>query len=380
MSKFERRIDARQLKAQAYGQWLGIFQYICPGVFDEAIQNLGSHVTCPFHGGEEDFRFIAQSTSGRSNSAQTGVAICTCGVFSDGFEVLMRASNLSFKELLREVDTYLNGHPSESSPRRAKPKVVIPTGPSPEEIAARKAKNLERLRAIWNVATRVSPATATYYKARGIDPLVLSNVRDLRQLHRLGYYDKVHVGEGEEGSSDGFRKIGSFPALLGLMRDAEGSPVSIHRSWLSEDKTQKAPVKSPRKLTRSVSVVGAAIRLFVADGEHTLGLAEGVETALAVRELSQKGTWSDVSEIPVWACFSESNIRNFQIPSRLQSTLKRIIVFADNDERSTGVKAGESLKERIAQEFPSIEVIVRPPNVMGWDWLDYMVNKKQENL
>lgn len=379
MNKTKKFLDARSLSTQAQGQWLGIFSFVCPGLFDEAINNLGRHVRCPIHGGDSDFRFIDVSTSGRPTSAQSGVAMCSCQVFKDGFELLSKATGLSFRNVLEQVDIYLNGDSKEVVTIRKSTPIAPPVKAiSEEELEKLKNDQLNRLRSIWNVAVPITPDYASaYLKARGIDASTLEGVMSLRSLKQLGYYEKASNYSKEVAYKEGgVIKVGSFPAMLGLLRDVNGDPVAIHRSWLSEDGRSKAPVSMPRKITRSLSAAGAAIRLFPAENCETLGIVEGIETALAVRELATKGQWEDVSTIPVWACFSEGNIRNFQIPTNLLDTLKRIIVFADNDERGTGSNAGHVFKERIKEQYPHIEVIVRAPEVMGWDWLDFLVNSK----
>ena len=105
-----------------------------------------------------------------------------------------------------------------------------------------------------------------------------------------------------------------------------------------------------------------------------LGLTEGVETGLGVRQLTTGRYFPDLGSIPVWACYSAPNISNFEVPEFLLPTLGKIIVFADNDENGTSYKAAMALKERLAVEYPDIEVEIRMPELVGFDWLDVLVN------
>lgn len=360
-----RFINAREITNQARGRWIGILQHVCPGMFEAAIENIGHHVRCPIHGGDADFRFYPPNSPFATE--QSGSAICSCGHFSGGFDLIQAASGLSFREALELVDEYLNGSsPAVVSARNSAPKAAPYI---PKEVV-RDEKVLNRIRSLWNPAKNVtSTERNAYLMARGIHPSTLEGVRNLRWLKQLGYYEGLPGGR--------FQKVGAFPAMLGLLRDENNEATAIHRTWLERDQSDKAPVRCPRKLTKTVAPVsGSAIRLFSVDeGTEILGLAEGIETALAARELSTLGHWDDISTIPVWACFSAGNISGFKLPKGLKN-LKKIIVFADNDERETGQEAGEKLKERFANDHPHIEVEIRAPNAMGWDWLDHLVNSK----
>src|SRR3974390_817122 len=72
------------------------------------------------------------------------------------------------------------------------------------------------------------------------------------------------------------------PAVLGLVRDAAGRAVNVHRIFLTPEgeKTDWVPA---RKLMWGPCPPGSAIRLFPA--YEILGIAEGIETALAAAQL-----------------------------------------------------------------------------------------------
>ncbi|MBU9200473.1 toprim domain-containing protein [Burkholderia multivorans] len=359
------KLTAALLHPQAAGRWLEIFQYICPGMFDEAISKLGTHVTCPFHGGEADFRFVKRGSKKGGNTAQTGVAMCTCGTYADGFAVLHRALGGRFIDVLKAVNEYLNGPEIQDTPPKKKLVPVIKT-PSKEEQEAEDAKLLEKVRALWNSGKPLDIRETPYYRERGIvDDRVLSAIRDVRVLASLGYW---HTEDKK------LTKLGSYPAILAAMRDHLGNLVAVHRTWLSKDRREKASVPSPKKLSRTPDASGAAIRLFDATGTDVLGLTEGVETGLAVRQLLLERYFPGFGPIPVWACYSAGNVRNFQIPEELLSTLRKIIIFADHDENGTGFSAAKAFEERMAIEQPQLTVEIKMPEVVGCDWLDVLVN------
>lgn len=352
-----KRLDAEEIKKQAQGQWLNIFQAICPGMFDEAIDNLGSHVTCPLHGGEDDFRFLRRGSKRGGNTADVGAAMCTCGSYPNGLAVLMRATGEPFYSVLQMVDEYLNGH---AVARQVVKPVYVPK-PKSFERELSDEEILAKVNSLWAAGKPLNLRDTPYYLSRGISPRVLEQLRDVRQINSLGYY---HKGE----------RLGSYPALLAVMRKVTGEPIAVHRTWLTPDRKDKAPVPKAKKLTLSPGVSGAAIRLFDLEDSDVLGLTEGIETALAARQLAMGRYWPELGNIPVWACFAERNLRSFMLPEEVKRRVRKIVVFADNDESGTGICAAQAFKARMAEEHPELEVDIKLPPVMGWDWLDVLVN------
>jgi putative DNA primase/helicase len=104
------------------------------------------------------------------------------------------------------------------------------------------------------------------------------------------------------------------------------------------------------------TIAGAAVRLHdPSNGE--LGVAEGIETALAGYELTG---------IPTWAAISDSGLKSFVSPNGL----RRLVVFADNDASFAGQAAAYALAQRMRRD--GIDVEVRTPETVGADWLDVL--------
>lgn len=151
---------------------------------------------------------------------------------------------------------------------------------------------------------------------------------------------------------------GQFPVMLGAVTTQAGAMVALHRTYLTLD-GRKAPVPCPKKLSGTSGLLaGASIKLFeptAINGRLTLGVAEGIETALACHL---------ASGIPTWSCVSASGIKSFQWRDGLES----LVIFADNDASGVGQSAARDLAGRAAAAGLECRVLI--PDAIGTDWLD----------
>jgi hypothetical protein len=99
------------------------------------------------------------------------------------------------------------------------------------------------------------------------------------------------------------------------------------------------------------SIKGNAARLFEYEPELPLVIAEGVEDALAARELSG---------FPAWAALSANNMSVLELPV----TVRSVIVYADGDE--AGLNAARTLVRRLKAEGRQAKVM-RPVAGRGKD-------------
>jgi putative DNA primase/helicase len=193
--------------------------------------------------------------------------------------------------------------------------------------------------------TRQSPV-GQYLVQRGLGKL--TKAPPVLRMAALPYFD------------DG-REIGRFPVMLAAVTDPQGVMVALHRTYIGTD-GKKAPVPQPKKLSRTTGLLaGASIKFHeptVVGGKLVLGVAEGIETALAC----YLG-----SGIPTWSCMNAGGVRSFDWPQGLQS----LIVFADNDANGVGQAAGRDLAGRAAAAGVEVRVLV--PETVGADWLDAYV-------
>ncbi len=302
------RPDVREV---AVGRWPGILAAL--GV--DAAHLTGKHTACPVCGGKDRFRF--------DNKDGRGTFFCShCGA-GDGFTLLRNLKGWDFKTAAREVEQVAGIAPA-----------VSPALTFSEE------DKLKALRQTWSEAKPLQSGDAAmrYMAGRGI---ALDESPSCLRLHPdLTYRDGPDV-------------LGRFPTLLALVTGPDGKGVTLHRTYLQGGR--KASVPSPKKLMPGKPIKGAAIRLHPA-GE-VLGVAEGIETALAA---------SLLFSVPVWSCVAAAGVESFQPPPEV----RKVIVFGDNDVSGTGQAAAWVLAKRLIAA--GIEVDVKVPDQPGSDWADLL--------
>jgi putative DNA primase/helicase len=106
----------------------------------------------------------------------------------------------------------------------------------------------------------------------------------------------------------------------------------------------------------------------LAEATDELGLAEGIETALAVHIRTGK---------PIWATISAGNMEKILIPD----SVRRVCIYADNDANSEydGQASAYVLARRLKKEQKKTgprEVEVFVPKTHGEDWADVWLHSK----
>ena len=213
-----------------------------------------------------------------------------------------------------------------------------------QEQAEQWGRNHGKITAMWNAAQPLTEASAAgvYLDRRG---LVVPNTEALRFVPRLDYW---HDGE----------LIGRYPVMLAAVTDPAGDLVALHRTFITSE-GDKAPVPTVKKLTHTAGLMaGASIKIGAPvprpDGGLGLGVAEGIETAIAAAMLGG---------VPVWPCVSAHGLAAFVLPA----SVRNLYVFADNDENNTGQDAAARLADRAVRSGVVARVLI--PEAAG-DWND----------
>jgi putative DNA primase/helicase len=149
---------------------------------------------------------------------------------------------------------------------------------------------------------------------------------------------------------------GNWPVMVALITNGkDGTPLAIHRTFLSRDGGGKAPVE-PQKMMLG-PVRGGVVHLADPDGDGPLLIGEGIETCLAAMLASGR---------PAWAALSTSGLRALDLPEDVHD----VIVLADGDD--AGEAAARDCAWRWKREGRRVR-IARPPQ--GFDFNDLLMGR-----
>lgn len=299
----------------AVGKWYGILTAL--GVEDHYLRNV--HGPCPVCGGTDRFRF--DDKDGR------GTFYCThCGP-GDGMKLAQLVTGLDFPEVAARIDGLVGNIVARSAPQQQQrdPRIL-----------------LNRIRSGLKPADGDTPVRR-YLERRG----VLGD-----KFPRVKYHPSLEYWErGKPGQKPVL--VGSFAAMVAPIVGIDGRPITYHITYLTED-GQKAPVLSPKKIMAPTAPLDAcAARLF--GNCERIGIAEGIETALAAHKLFG---------VPVWSAANSTIIKKF-IPPLF---VKHVLIFGDNDANYEGHAAAYSLACSLSKR--GVEVEVKTPDKVGTDWAD----------
>ena len=268
-------------KKAAIGRWAEIYKHFgLPGVTGK------KHwpKECPVCGRKGKFRC--------DDKDGTGSYICVCGS-GDGWALLAAKTGKEFKVLASEVDSLIG---NEYTSDRATINPARTSLAQQREKVSRKFAKLTLLR---------GTGAEGYLKERGINALPVESIR---------YCDKQPV-DGK-----------NLQAIYALATDDKGELCYLHRTLLDgEKKAQRGgSAKKMMKLQEDSYLEYAksvAIRLFPV--ASTLGIAEGIETALSCHQITKCHTW---------ATMNTAFMKKFRVPAGV----KNLIIFADADANAAG--------------------------------------------
>lgn len=299
------------LGLRAKGRWTSLLQSL--GV--DASFLTGRHGPCPVCGGKDRFRFDDRDGRGTFFCSR-----CEPGA-GDGFALLQRVNGWDFARAAKEVEAIV-GSASESRPReRQDPK-----------------KALDRMRNIWKQSHRLEGVEATrrwWMNRVGEVP----SCEDLRGVDELYHWPSKR----------------RLPGQIALVRGPDGEVVNMHSTFLTSAGA-KAGLGGDERLLQPLDLPpGSAVRLCAY--EDVLGIAEGIETAAAVRVLT--GT-------PCWATMTATNMARWIAPAGV-----KVVIFADNDDSFTGAQAAFTLARRLRAAGTDVDVQI--PGTRGDDWNDVLI-------
>lgn len=300
---------------EAQGKWYGILTSL--GIDQNYLRN--KHGPCPMCEGRDRFRFDDKEGKGTWFCNQCGAG--------NGIQLLMGVTGWDFKTAAAKVDSLLG--------------VVEPTKSQPKRDAL---PYLRRVAGELVTVEGINPVRL-YLRSRGIRDFPTEALR----LHpALPYFDENR------------QLVGKFPAMVARISDVNGRALTYHVTYLTSD-GRKAPVECVKKvLPSNASITGGAIRLSPVAAH--LALAEGIETALAVRQLYS---------VPCWAAVNANLMEKFEVPEGVE----RLTIYADNDSSFTGQKAAFVLANRLHKKF---RVAVEVAPAVDSDFADLLKPRSEQ--
>ena len=146
-----------------------------------------------------------------------------------------------------------------------------------------------------------------------------------------------------------------YPAMVGLVtRGDDGTPMAIHRTFLSRNGDAKAEVDRQKMMLGPCQ--GGVVRFTHAIDRVMIG--EGIETCLSAMQFTH---------LPTWAALSAPGLISLHLPPEIRD----VIILADSDD--TGEEAAQNAALRWIQEGRKVG-IARPPN--GLDFNDLAMGKQ----
>lgn len=223
----------------------------------------------------------------------------------------------------------------------------------------------DRHQKVWDeclpINTNGTQPLRLYFDNRGFLAVIneLARTDSVRFHQALPYFE-----EDEEGS---FKEIDKFPAIVAAVRDVEGNLLTLHRIYLSKQ-GKKAPVTDAKKMMsipEGVDINGGAIQMGK-PFNGILGVAEGLETALAAYR---------ATGIPVWSTINAQLMKTFKIPDDVNT----LLIWADLDKSMTGQIAANVLKSRAEAEGVNVIVMLPqypiPSRAKSLDWNDVLLEQ-----
>lgn len=327
------QLNAAEIHRRLAGRWRNVLAEL--GLAPRFLTN--KHGPCPACGGTDRCCF--------DDKHLHGDFFCNACGAGDGFKLLQLVNGWSFSEARRAVIDTMGGYEIKPPPRRPSSRAPLTTA---SDNKAPTASPPARVKTLLRPSAKPDtvPDVIAYLRSRHLWPLPLGCT--LRAHVQVEYR---RSGEGKTWTSEGM-----FPCLVARVVDLKGEIVTSHVTYIDNGRKLARPdgaglLLPARKILSPVAGRrGCAVRLLPLNGD-VLGIAEGIETALAASVLHDG--------VPVWAALNTSLLAKFEPPPEVGN----LLIFADRDV--AGLEAAWNLRNSLGERC-KVELRLPPPRAGDW--------------
>jgi len=315
---------------------------------------------CPIHGG--------RSASLAADPQRRSFKCFGCDAHGDVIRWVMETERVDFRQaVLRcaaEAGVEIGAQPGEVGERR------VHIAPPREDTPRDDSKRIAYASGIWGRAVPIEEGSpvAAYLAGRGLWPLPPAAHAVLRAGRR-----RYPAERDNDGAIVGWPAGQGLHHVMVARVSAPGVRLSgVHLTYLAPREGGgwcKLPLPGDwqAKICQGALPPGAAVRLF--DPAEDMGVAEGIETALAAARL--------FDGLPVWAAISAGGVARWVPPA----VVRRVTIFADRDKprarpprpEGEGVFVARELRARLAER--GTEARIRLPIAPAGDYADVLAGR-----
>ncbi len=284
--------------------------------------------------------------------------------------MLTKLKGFSFKEAIDYGASWAGLSQAEGAPLRlpqTKQQKFTSQEPQKEDLEKNQQVRIQKAKALWDKGRLIQGSLAERYlrEHRKIEGNLPS---DLRYLPHF----KVYSREKEE---PGDRPKQSYPCLMAAARSPQGEVTAVQITCLDPRTAAKADLSVTK---RSFGVLkGSAVTLQEEKDSNVLFVAEGVETALSIKEAGVKGT--------IKATLGLSNIKRLPPENSLngsslnENSKAQIVVCVDHDPSDS--PATRSLQKSVLElQSKGFSVTVVKPEKLNEDFNDVLKEKGPQGV
>ena len=337
------KIDKTHAIVSQRGGWGSVYQ--CYNDLNLAFTHLGKEYPCPRTGaGKTKFSFFK-----RNSDIRGGAFHRDDGALPDGIDVISWYEGVDKSCAMDIIIDICGGDSTKITQKDVQKIQKIRQNASVCQISEKDAAQRRKtLRSTWSGLKPIAGSLAeTYLRSRGMKG-------DARSWHDVFFHSSLPYKEDDNAPWQ------RLPGMVSLVRNHDGSPVTLHRTFLANDGTAKANVtRQKMMLAQPKPLDGACIML---DGPtltptgKIIGITEGIENAFSIREATGCPMWVGISDRIMEKMFFTEDIST-------------IIVWTDLEPSGAGIRAAESLRSH--WETKGKQVIIQAPHFMAKDKADW---------